>query len=172
MALTYNNRLEIPSAKESVLAERVALIIRSDRDCSRVFGESIRVWDGGKGDHLPWAPNLCPGLRITPGVESEEFYSCADFERLVSFTCEVAVNSGFVADVFDLIQMVRRAFYPTVLAERETVRDLLLADGVAETGEPRINFGGITITPPDGPGAALMVATFRIDINVIDILNP
>ena len=175
-APTSNRRLKIPTCNHSLAFRRIEAVIRNDRNCRLVFGDRIRAWNGEALDVAPWAINLTPGITLTPGQSSDEWYGPSGFKSNLTIDCEIGVPGTNVEDIFDVLQVVRRAFYPTNTTDSQTIHNTIAGPAVSgglricETGEPIIGSPGISIISAQAD--AITLARFGITLEVQDTINP
>jgi hypothetical protein len=159
--------LPLPTCEHLDVFEQCVRILKAAPDLKRTI-KTWFVWDGSPTDAAEWATGMCPGMRLTPSVVDDGWFTPDTLRGRLIVDVEIALTGTAIRNHALVWRAVKRAFYPTVDADRVTIATRLRTAGAYPAlvlFQP-----GFSYSPEDG--GAIVVAAGRFSIQVIETLNP
>lgn len=159
--------LKLPTCEHLDVFDVLVSVLQADGAVRRTV-KTWRTWTGDTTDADEWTADMCPGVRLTPTVLDDGWYSPESLKGRMVVDVEIALSGTNLRNAALVWRAIKRAFYPAVSADQLAIRARLREAG-AESGLVLFQ-SGIQYTPVDD--GALIVATGRLSVSIIETINP
>lgn len=121
--------LDLPTDQLVGIFRAIEKVLRNDATFSRACNTML-AWSGTQDDTKDPAWALCPYCRISPAPTSSDWATERQHHMPISIQVEMAVQGTDFDQLGNFWGAMRSAFFPTSIAAKNDIQDLLMGAGV------------------------------------------